>query len=91
MRPIYNVACFVIKVNTFLIFFDELSDNIFMQVKGFTINELATILNISYKAAQKRLERAGIKPLLTEDVFPESALDAIKDSPGKGRPKKKSD
>jgi len=59
-----------------------------MTVKGFTIQEMANTLGIPYKTAAKRLERTGIKPILKEDLYPESALEAIRNVPGKGRPRK---
>ena len=59
-----------------------------MVVKGFTIQEIADKLDILYKTAHKRLETAGIKPLTKEAIYPESALKAIRNVPGKGRPKK---
>jgi hypothetical protein len=59
-----------------------------MTIKGFTIKEMADEIGITYEAAQKRIERAGIKPILKEDVYPESTLDIIRDSPGPGRPPK---
>jgi hypothetical protein len=60
-----------------------------MTIKGFTIKEMADEIGISYEAAQKRIERAGIKPILKEDLYPESTLDIIRNSPGPGRPAKK--
>jgi len=57
-------------------------------VKGFTIQELADELGITYETTHKRLQTAGIKPLLKEVVYPESALEAIRNVPGKGRPPK---
>jgi hypothetical protein len=59
-----------------------------MTVKGFTIKEMADKIGISYEAAQKRIERAGIKPLLKEDLYPESTLEAIRNVPSRGRPPK---
>ena len=59
-----------------------------MTIKGFTIQAIADELKISYDTAHKRLERAGIKPILKEDLYPESALEAIRNVPGKGRPRK---
>jgi hypothetical protein len=59
-----------------------------MTIKGFTIKEMADEIGISYEAAQKRIERAGIKPILKEDLYPESTLEAIRSVPGKGRPRK---
>ena len=61
-----------------------------MTITGLTIQQIADELEIPYDTAHKRLERAGIKPILKEDLYPESALDAIRNVPGKGRPSKKS-
>ena len=57
-------------------------------MEGFTIQEIADKLGIPYKTAHKRLETAGIKPLVKEAIYPESALESIRNVPGKGRPKK---
>jgi hypothetical protein len=59
-----------------------------MTIKGFTIKAMADKIGISYEAAQKRIERAGIKPILKEDLYPESTLDIIRNAPGRGRPPK---
>jgi hypothetical protein len=56
-----------------------------------TIAEIANILSINQKAASTRLRRAGIKPMRlvgTTGIYDPSAVDAIRDVPGKGRPKK---
>jgi len=53
-----------------------------------TISEMAKILKVSSDTVQKRLHRAGIKPITREVVYAESALEAIRVVPGKGRPKK---
>jgi transposase len=55
---------------------------------GITITEIAKKLGITYLTAKQRLLRAGIKPITKEAIYPESALEAIRDVPGKGRPKK---
>jgi hypothetical protein len=60
-----------------------------MTVTGLTITEMAENLGVSYKVVQKRLERAGIKPLTNESIFPVSALETIRNVPGKGRPPRK--
>jgi hypothetical protein len=52
-----------------------------MTITGFTIQEIADTLKIPYKTAHKRLETAGIKPILKEDLYPESALEAIRNVP----------
>jgi hypothetical protein len=59
-----------------------------MIVKGYTTQELADLLSISYKATHKRLQTLGIKPLTKEAIYPESVLEAIRNVPGKGRPRK---
>jgi hypothetical protein len=64
------------------------SDTKVMTIKGYTIKEMADEIGISYEAAQKRIERARIKPILKEDLYPESTLDAIRNTPGPGRPPK---
>jgi len=53
-----------------------------------TIQEVADALGISYFAARQRIVRAGIKPISKEALYPDNTLDLVKDSPGKGRPKK---
>jgi predicted ArsR family transcriptional regulator len=55
---------------------------------GFTASEMADILGLKLKTVKKRLETADIKPLTKEAVYPASALDAIREVPGRGRPKK---
>ena len=57
-------------------------------IKGLTIEEMASVLGITYSTAHKRLQTAGIKPLLKVSIYPESALEAIRNVPGKGRPPK---
>jgi hypothetical protein len=61
-----------------------------MQLKGeyLTITEIAEKLGITYLAAKQRLLRAGIKPVTTDTLYLASAIEAIRNVPGKGRPKK---
>jgi hypothetical protein len=49
---------------------------------------MAEKLGLKLKTVKKRLETAGIKPLTKEAVYPDSALEAIRNVPGKGRPPK---
>jgi hypothetical protein len=49
---------------------------------------MAEKLGLKLKTVKKRLETAGIKPLTKEAVYPASALEAIRNVPGKGRPSK---
>jgi hypothetical protein len=58
-----------------------------MTITGLTIQEIADRLEIPYKTAHKRLETAGIKPILKEDLYPASALETIRNV-RMGRPKK---
>jgi len=53
-----------------------------------TISEMAEILKITYLAAKQRLLRAGIKAVSYEALYDASALEAIRNVPGKGRPRK---
>jgi predicted ArsR family transcriptional regulator len=59
-----------------------------MEMNGLTASEMAEKLGLKLKTVKKRLETAGIKPLTKEAVYPDSALEAIRNVPGKGRPKK---
>ena len=59
-----------------------------MTISGLTIQQIADKLGIPYDTASKRLVTAGIKPILKEDLYPESALEAISNV-RMGRPPKK--
>jgi transposase len=59
-----------------------------MEIKGLTIREMAEKLELPYKTVEKRLKRAGIEPITTGTIYPESALETIRNVPGKGRPPK---
>jgi len=56
--------------------------------EGWTTSEMATELDIEPNAVRQRLYVAKIKPITTEAIYDKSALDAIRNVPGKGRPKK---
>jgi hypothetical protein len=75
------------NIEIFDIFFKKNSDNKRMTITGLTIQEIANQLGIPYKTAHKRLETAGIKPILKEDLYPESAIEVIRDV-RMGRPPK---
>ena len=53
-----------------------------------TIKEMADRLEIDPNTVKQRLFRAEIKPLTNEALYDLSALKAIRNVPGKGRPKK---
>ena len=55
---------------------------------GYTAKEIADILGINLKAAKLRIFRAGIKPITKDALYDKSVLDILKNTPGKGRPKK---
>jgi hypothetical protein len=69
---------------------DTFTDKEYMELNGeyMTIAEMAKSLGITYLTAKQRLLRAAIKPISGEALYPASALEAIRNVPGKGRPKK---
>ena len=77
---------FLFFYETFSRFLTIFTDN--MEVNGLTASEMAEILGLKLKTVKKRLETSGIKPLTKEALYPEAALEAIRNVPGKGRPKK---
>jgi transposase len=60
-------------------------------MQGLTIKEISEKLGITYLTAKQRLLRAGIKPMTKEAIYDKTALKAISNVPGKGRPKKEND
>jgi hypothetical protein len=58
-------------------------------MNGYTMDELADILNIPVKTVNMRIFRQGIKPITKKAIYDKSVLKKIKDVPGKGKPKKK--
>jgi hypothetical protein len=57
-------------------------------MEGLTIAEMAEMISIPYETAKVRLFRAGIKPITKDALYDKSALEAIRNVPGKGRPPK---
>ena len=57
-------------------------------MEGWTITEMATELGIERNAVMQRLFVAKIKPVTKEAMYDKSALEAIRNVPGKGRPPK---
>jgi predicted ArsR family transcriptional regulator len=56
-----------------------------------TVREMAEKLGISPNTAKHRIFQLGIKPVSTDALYEVSALEAIRDVPGRGRPPKKAD
>jgi benzoyl-CoA reductase/2-hydroxyglutaryl-CoA dehydratase subunit BcrC/BadD/HgdB len=53
-----------------------------------TVRDMAERLNKNKEAVKKLLHNAGQKPISRDALYPVEAFNAIKDAPGKGRPKK---
>jgi len=56
-----------------------------------TIKEISEALSITQGAAKRRLQTSGIKPLKLigqTGIYDPSVVEAIRNVPGKGRPKK---
>jgi len=53
-----------------------------------TISQMAAELGIAPDTAKQRLFVAKIKPITREAIYDKSALEAIRNVPGKGRPPK---
>jgi hypothetical protein len=58
-------------------------------MNGVTLTEIADALGIEKWAAEKRLRKAGIKPLTREAIYPNGSIEKIRDVPSPGRPRKK--
>ena len=58
-------------------------------MEGLTIKEMAEILGIDPTAVKQRLFVAKIKPITKDAVYDRAALEAIRNVPSKGRPRKK--
>ena len=67
------------------------ADIVTVKIKGeefFTIREMADILEKDRFAIRQALFRAGIEPVSSEALYDNSALEYLRNVPGKGRPKK---
>jgi len=53
-----------------------------------TVSDMADRLKKNKEAVKKLLHNAGFKPLDKNALYPIEAFNAIKDAPGKGRPRK---
>jgi hypothetical protein len=56
-------------------------------MEGLTINEMCEALNLPFKTVEARIQRAGIKPITRQAVYPPETLEIIKNIK-MGRPKK---
>jgi predicted ArsR family transcriptional regulator len=54
----------------------------------FTVQEMADELQIKSTAVKQRLYQARQKPIVKDALYAPSALEAIRNVPGKGRPRK---
>ena len=59
-----------------------------MNMEGYTAKEMADILGINLKAAKLRIFREGIKPITKDALYDKSVLEILRNTPGRGRPKK---
>jgi hypothetical protein len=56
-------------------------------MEGLTISEMAQVLGIKPHSVTVRLNRAGIKPMTNEALYPPDTLDKIREA-RRGRPPK---
>ena len=56
-------------------------------MNGLTLTEMAQELGIPQRTVERRIQRAGIKPISREALYPADTLEKIKDIK-QGRPKK---
>ena len=61
-----------------------------MNMEGYTAKEMADILGINLKATKLRIFREGIKPITKDALYDKSVLEILRNTPGRGRPKKAS-
>ena len=57
-------------------------------MEGLTAKEIAEILGISYDNARKRIEKAGIKPITKDAIYPKDTPEKIRNVAPVGRPRK---
>ena len=57
-------------------------------MQGETLTEIAKALDIEKWAAEKRIRKAGIKPLTREAVYPIGTIETVRNAAPVGRPKK---
>jgi transcriptional regulator len=59
-----------------------------MEANGYTAKEMAKILKITYDNVRKRIEKAGIKPITKDAIYPADTLEKIRNVAPVGRPPK---
>jgi hypothetical protein len=57
-------------------------------MEGLTLTEMSQILGLPPKTVERRIQRAGFKPITREAMYAPEVLEAIRDTPGPGRPPK---
>jgi hypothetical protein len=60
-----------------------------VSVEGYTLNELAELLGLPYNTVKARVFRANIKPITKDALYDKAVLKILKNTPGKGRPPRK--
>jgi hypothetical protein len=55
---------------------------------GMTAKEIAKVLGISYDNVRKRIEKAGIKPITKDAIYPHDTVEKIREVAPVGRPPK---
>jgi hypothetical protein len=58
-------------------------------MEGLTIDEMAKRLGLPYKTIAQRILRGGHEPIFSGNLYSVEVFEAIKSSPGKGRPPRK--
>jgi hypothetical protein len=58
-------------------------------MQGLTLTEMSKILGLPPKTVERRIQRAGFKPVTREAIYAPEVLEAIRGVPGRGRPPKK--
>jgi hypothetical protein len=56
-------------------------------MEGLTLTEMAEKLGLPQRTIERRVQRAGIKPLTKEALYPPDTLEKIREAK-RGRPKK---
>jgi len=63
-------------------------------MEGLTVAEIAAKLRLLPDTVKKRLKRAGVAPIAhagPTSIYPRSAVEAIRNAPSPGRPRKAKD